>query len=107
MGRYVFAVHSNPVEGREQEYNDWYSNRHLDDLLACPGVIAARRLTLADLQVRDGPQPFKYLALYEIEADDPQGFIDELFARIGTGRMPRTTALGDVSPVLWKVLQNE
>jgi hypothetical protein len=47
MARYVFAIHSNPVEGREQEYNDWYSNRHLDDLLACAGVTAARRLTLA------------------------------------------------------------
>jgi hypothetical protein len=104
MARYVFAVHSNPVEGREQEYNDWYSNRHLDDLLACAGVTAARRLTLADQQVREGPQPFHYLALYEIETDNPQSFFDELFSRIGTEQMPRSTALGDVSPVLWKVL---
>lgn len=104
MGRYVFAVHSNPVEGSEQEYNDWYSNRHLQDLLACPGIISARRFTLADQQVRDGPQPFKYFSLYEIETDDLQGFVDELLARAGTERMPRSTALGDAFPVLWKVL---
>jgi len=104
MARYVFAVHSNPVAGREQEYNDWYSNRHLDDLLACSGVTAARRLTLADQQIREGPQPFNYLALYEIETDDPQNFFDELSSRIGTDQMPRSTALGEVSPVLWKVM---
>lgn len=104
MGRYVFAVHSNPVEGREQEYNDWQSNRHIHDLLACPGIVAARRLTLADRQVRDEPHPFKYFALYEIETDDLQGFIDGLLARAGTERMPRSATLGDYSAVLWKVL---
>jgi hypothetical protein len=105
MGRYIFAVHSNPVEGREHEFNDWYSNRHLDDLLAVPGVISARRLTLADQQARQVEQPFKYLALYEVETDDPQAFIDELIARAETGRIPRSSALStDLSAVFWKVL---
>lgn len=104
MARYVFAVHSNPVEGREQEYNDWYSDRHLQDLLACPGIISARRLELADRQVRDVPLSFRYFSLYEIETDDLQGFIDELLARAGTELMPRSTALGDSSAVLWKVM---
>jgi hypothetical protein len=106
MGRYVFVVYSNPVEGREQEYNDWYWNQHLSDLLACPGIIAARRLMLADRQVRDMPQPFKYLALYEIETNDLQGFIDELVSRATTGRMARSAALSNDSlPVFWRVLQ--
>jgi hypothetical protein len=104
MARYVFAVHSNPVEGCEQEYNDWYATRHLEDLLACPGIISARRLKLADEQIRDVPQPFKYFSLYEIETDDLQVFIDELISRAGTERMPRSPALGDSSAVLWKVL---
>lgn len=104
MGRYIFAVYSNAAEGREQEYNDWYSNRHLQDVLACPGVIEARRLTLAEPQIQDGPQPFKYFCLYEIETDDLQGFIDELIARAGTQRMPISDSLGDSSPVFWKVM---
>jgi hypothetical protein len=105
MGRYVLAVHSNAVAGREDEYNDWYSNRHLDDLRALPGVTAARRMKLADRQLRGRPQPFKYLALYEIETDDVNAVIDELFARVGTDRMPRSDALADdVSAVLWEVL---
>lgn len=45
------VVYSNPVEGREQEYNDWYSNQHLNDLLAIPGVISARRFKLSGTQI--------------------------------------------------------
>jgi hypothetical protein len=105
MGRYVFAVQSNPVAGREDEYNDWYSNRHLPDLLAMPGVVSARRFALADRQVRSEVPPFGYLALYEIETDDVQSFIDELNARARTESMPISSALdGELSPVVWKVL---
>src|SRR5262245_60920834 len=105
MARYLFAVRSNPVAGREDEYNEWYSARHLDDVRAIPGVVSARRFELAEQQTHDGPQPYKYFAMYEVETDDPQGFLNELIARIGTDRMPRTAALADdVAAVLWKVL---
>lgn len=104
MSRYIFAVHSNAAEGREEEYNDWYSNHHLKDLLACPGVVSARRLTLAEQQVHPGPQAFKYFCLYEIETDDLQGFINELIARAGTERMRISSSLGNSLPVFWKVV---
>ena len=105
MARYIFAVHSNPVEGREDEYNEWYSGRHLDDLRAIPGVISARRFALADRQTLPVREPYKYLALYEVETDDPQRFIDELISRVDTERMPRSAALSrDLSAVLWKML---
>lgn len=107
MGRYVFAVRSNPVAGREDEYNEWYSERHLDDVRAVPGVLSARRFTLADPQARFVPdvEPYRYLSLYEVETDDPQGFIDELTSRIGTERMPRSEALAeDLSAVLWQAV---
>jgi hypothetical protein len=103
MARYVFVVSSNPVEGREDEYNDWYSNRHLGDLLALPGVVSARRFALADAQVGAVPQTFKYLALYEIETDDASNFFSELISRTGTDRLPISTALASGAvAVLWK-----
>ena len=37
MGRYVFVVHSEPVEGRDREYNQWYDEIHLKDVCAFPG----------------------------------------------------------------------
>jgi hypothetical protein len=69
MARYTFVVLSESVEGREDEYNDWYTNRHLADVLRVDGFVAAQRFRLAE---SDPPQKFshKYLALYEVETDD-------------------------------------
>jgi hypothetical protein len=106
MKRYVLVVHSNPVAGREDEYNRWYRERHLDDLLQCPGVVSARRLLLADAQLPGREPPYKYLAIYEIETDKPQLALDTIAARAGGERMPTTTALAPgVSAVLWEELK--
>ncbi len=105
MARYVLVVYTNPVEGREQEYNDWYDKRHLADLRALPGVVAARRFTLAQAQVAEAPQAYRYLALYEIETEDEQDWIRSLTARAGTEQMPISEALSKtLSGVLWKAL---
>jgi hypothetical protein len=108
VARYLFVVSSNPAEGREQEYNDWYSNRHLADLRALPGVVSARRFVLCDTQMADVPQHFKYLALYEVETDDLRDFIGQLRSRSGTESMPISTALSStVSAILWKELNSD
>jgi hypothetical protein len=69
MARHTFVVFTNPAEGRESEYNDWYDNTHLSDVLQVEGFVAAQRFKLADT---DPPQeyPHRYLALYEVESDD-------------------------------------
>jgi hypothetical protein len=103
MARHLLVVYSNPAENREQEYNEWYSNRHIADLLALPGVISARRFVLSDAQLTDVPHPFKYLALYEVETDDLQDFIGPLISRSGTESLPISTALSrTTSAILWK-----
>ena len=68
MTGYTFFVLTNPVEGREDEYNDWYSNRHLSDIVAIPGFSAAQRFALRTMLVGDFPQ--KYLAIYELDVAD-------------------------------------
>jgi len=65
----VFLVHTNPVEGLEEEYNDWYTNRHLQDVLKIPGFTAAQRWVLSETP-SDPPCPppaHKYLAIYDVE----------------------------------------
>lgn len=105
MPRYSFVVHTNPVEGREDEYNAWYSGPHLADLLNCPGVVSARRFRLAAAQIRDEVQPFNYLAIYEVETDDPQSFVRELLARAGTELLPSSATLAPGnSAVLWELM---
>ena len=105
MVRFSFVVHTNPVEGREQEYNDWYSNQHLKDLLAIPGVISARRFKLSGTQIQDVAQTYQYLAIYDIEADDVSSFIKEIMLRTENGAIAVSTAMSsDLLPVFWEAL---
>lgn len=56
---------TNAVPGREAEFNEWYDQRHLRDVLALDGFVAAQRFELADV---DPPQEaaFRYMAIYEV-----------------------------------------
>jgi len=41
--KFVQVVFSNPVEGKEDEFNEWYDNVHVPELLAVPGMVSATR----------------------------------------------------------------
>jgi len=88
MGRYVYVVMTNAVPGRDEEYNRWYDEIHLKDVCSAPGFVGARRFRLLD-----GTSPHRYLALYEMETDDPQGDLAGLTALAGTDRMRMSEAL--------------
>lgn len=62
-------VSSRPAEGREDEYNDWYSGSHLADVLRVTGFVAAQRFKLSDVSQSVQPTT-NYLAVYEIETSD-------------------------------------
>lgn len=68
MARYLlFAFSDCKDPAREAEFNDWYDNTHLPDMLGVPGMIKATRWMSAE--PLEG-QHRKYLALYELETDD-------------------------------------
>ena len=69
MGRHILVVMTNATEGRDAEFNEWYSNTHLREVIDIPGFVAAQRFKLADTQI-GGPNEYQYLAIYEIEAAD-------------------------------------
>jgi hypothetical protein len=79
--KHLLAVLSDPAEGREEEYNRWYSGQHIEETLATPGWAAAQRFVLADAQISENLPQQRYLALYEVENDDLQQAIDALSAR--------------------------
>ena len=93
MSRYNLVVLSNPVEGREDEYNDWYDNQHLDDVLKVPGIIAAQRFRTTEAQRVPDPAKWAYMCIYEIETDNLEDVIAEMTARVGTERMPMSSAM--------------
>lgn len=95
MTKHTFVVFTNPVDGKEAAYNDWYDNRHLPDVLDVPGFVSARRFRLSDTQRATGPFPWKYLALYEIETDDLKKTLATLAERSGTAAMVMSDALAE------------
>lgn len=92
MARHVLLALTNAADGREDEFNDWYDNRHLGDVLQVPGFVSAQRFKLSGAQRMDAP-PYKYLAIYEIETDNIQETIAALSARSGTALLPISDAL--------------
>ena len=61
----TFMVFANGVEGREDEFNDWYENTHLGEVLQVPGFVSAQRFQL----LGDPAGGAKYLAVYELSGD--------------------------------------
>jgi hypothetical protein len=104
MAAYKFVVLTNPAPGREDEFNDWYNGRHLDDVLSVPGFVAAQRLEHAGLE-RDSSAKYKYLTIYDIESDDIAKTFETFFATVGTERMPISGGLvHEASPIVYRVL---
>lgn len=100
MPKYNLIALTNALEGRENEFNDWYTNVHLADVLKLPGVMAAQRFRMSGTQHRPGPFDYGYMAVYEIEIDDVQTTLNELKAVSGTDKMPLSPAL-DPQRMVW------
>lgn len=95
MGDYVLVVYSGPTEGREDEYNDWYNNQHLKDVLAQPGYISARRYKLTDMKLADEmpDAAHPYVAFYYMQTDTPKQALDEMKQRVEAGIIALTDAM--------------
>jgi len=91
MGRHVLVVYTNPVEGEEDEYNKWYDETHLPDIVDVPGVVSGTRLKLNPVAGTGEGATHQYLALYEIDGD-PAAVMAEIGARVGNGQMVLSSA---------------
>jgi len=93
--KYTFLAFTNPTPGKEDEYNRWYEEHHLKDVIQCPGFVSARRFRLAATQFEfNTVKPaYRYLALYEIETDDIETSLKEIVARAGTADMVMVDAI--------------
>ena len=92
MGTYTLVVFTNPVDGREDDYNQWYDNQHLPDVMSAGGFDRAERLRLTDIATPNEGQ-HRYLALYQVETDDPESAWKGLLAAAGTDAMPLSDAI--------------
>jgi hypothetical protein len=112
--RYRWLVFTNCTPGREADFNRWYDEVHIGDLLRVPGVVAARRARLAEAQMSlatgefelCGPEEigarFRFVAIYEIEADDPTAVLREIKRRANTPEMEISPHLAEAFPLLYQ-----
>jgi hypothetical protein len=91
MRRYKMIVLSRPTEGREDEYNDWYQNFHLGQVVNIRDIKSAQRFRLARKLVEGEAHP--YAAIYEIETADIDAVIEEIKAAAGTERLQISDAI--------------
>jgi hypothetical protein len=90
MGKYALVVFSNPTAGKEDEYNAWYTNEHLKDVVSIPGYVAAQRFkTIIPMM---GEFHHRYLAIYDMDAEDQAG-VDAALKALTTTPMAISDAL--------------
>jgi hypothetical protein len=94
MARYQYVILSRAKEGRLEEFEKWYDEVHLDDVLKVPGVVSARRFRVVQQQAEGLPLPdWCSVALYEMETDDPKKVLSIIHERAHTPVMPVSDAL--------------
>jgi hypothetical protein len=89
------VVESSPsAPERDDEYNKWYSEVHLPDILAIPGFTAGRRYRAPE----GTDSGHRYLSVYDIEADDLLAPFAELRARSASGQNQSSDVIGTEPP---------
>jgi hypothetical protein len=76
--KHLVLILTEPTEGNEDKFNDYYENLHLGEVLDTTQLQTAQRFKLVDQA--GSPCPLPYLAMYETEADNPQEIIADLNA---------------------------
>ena len=88
MERWLFTVESNCSDpSKEKEFNEWYDNIHLPDILETPGFVRASRYENTNPAEGQG----KFVSMYEIETDDlaqtMAAFTEKVNSKAAQGRM--------------------
>jgi hypothetical protein len=97
---HVFVVHTTPTAGMEDEFNAWYDEVHIPDVLKLPAYAAARRYRHVPL--RPDAEVFRpYLALYETTTTDVPATQRALMDVVATDAMPFSPAIDRTQSVGW------
>ena len=90
----LYVVQSNPVPGREEEFHDWYTSRHLPEMLTVPGFASAQRFAASPVLRTPATPPSRYscLAIYEVTGDPRLAFAALARAR-ESGTVTRSPAI--------------
>jgi hypothetical protein len=89
MTKGKFIVFNEPDSTEvDAEYNAWYADTHLPQLLeSCPSITAATRFKLVSGQENPLPGTPNYMAIYDIEADDLMTARAEMASAVQAGKV--------------------
>ena len=96
MSKHMLVVFTNAADGKDDEFNRWYDEVHLGDVLKVEGFVAAQRFKLSEMDGADSKH--RYLALYEIETDDVAAVMERLTK--SSGEMVLSEAMADPSALV-------
>lgn len=89
--KHFLHVYSNAVQGREDDFERWYRDVHVREMLQLPGFIACQRYVLSESQMgRSHPQ--RHLAIWEIETDNLAALHDQLLGDMASGALTGSDA---------------
>jgi hypothetical protein len=104
MAKFKLVALATPVAGKEDEFHDWYQDTHLPQMNALPGGRGAQRFQLvAKLMGADVNQ---YMAIYDVEIDDPMAYLGALGQASAEGRLTQSASndMGTVYTALFSEL---
>lgn len=85
MKKHVVMALTNPVAGREEDYNAWFEGTHIPEVLATPGFLAAQRYEVSEHQRIPDALPYRYVTVYDIETDDLESTLAQLGKTVQSG----------------------
>lgn len=92
-GEDLLLVFTNAVEGREAEFDRWYDDTHVPQVLDVPGVLAAQRYRVAELETPEvegvpapPPPAHRHLVIYRLDRDG-NDVMAEFGTRLATGAL--------------------
>jgi hypothetical protein len=91
----LYLVFSNPVDGKEREFNEWYDAVHVPEVMATPGMVSAQRFDLRDTEiarVAGMTSAHRYLLVYEMDGD-PDVIMGKISEAVGSGAIAMNDAL--------------
>ena len=91
MAKLKLVALTKAVAGREAEFDRWYDDTHVPELLALNGVENAQRYKL--ITTLNGAEQGTFLALYDVEVDDPASFLGEMGEVAASGKMSMTDSM--------------
>ncbi|WP_283136511.1 hypothetical protein [Rhizohabitans arisaemae] len=99
---HLFVVLTAPVAGQESEFDEWYTHRHLSDVLKLTDYRSAQRFR--HVPAGDGDPLRPYLALYETDSTDVRETQRRLSEVVATPAMPFTPAIDRSQSIGWYYL---